>query len=245
MKHWFICLSIFTSFSILQAQERADRITETLTSSQVEKLLSDAFLNRVEIEASSIRAAVQQLCDLLVDKQSTQNENKIIFSVNVPPTSGKNVTFQAKFKDGLKVMQLFCDENDLIFSIHEGIIQLDANTQSEKYKKTVESMKQIAVPDVKITAEYLPQALRNLLSPHQLSFTIHSHKKRKDGSSRPLLLEQVRISDYRKQNTNLFAVLNELATLTKMRAWITPQGITFTHNTAQFNKIIKASKFAK
>lgn len=212
-------------------------------NAEIKKMLNSAFLNRVEINAYSLQDALQELCDLLVEKQKDKNEKHIVFRLEMPPISGTQIRFNQKYKRGDELLELFCKKYGLFYRIEKGQIILEISPQAKIHQQTIEKLEQVSLPEVRITAEYLPSALRKLLRRQRLSFTLQSPKQLANGKTAPIHLKNLRISKYRKKNTNLYAVLNDLANLTQMQAWITPYGITFTAKKSKNYQVIRGSKF--
>ncbi len=209
-------------------QSAAEFKKNRAATEELKQLIENAYFTSVTIEARSSRQAIQQLCDLIGSKQSIENEAKVLFRVETAPTSGKSSKVQAELISGSDLLKKVCAAHNLKATVDLGKVIITSDTASESYKSAINNLKNITVAETNITAEYFPVAVRKLLKPHDLSFSLITKiNKSTDGKILPTQITPLRISSYKKSNSDLYTVLAEVANSVNLQLSVNTKGILF------------------
>lgn len=236
----FLNLSLLAHAEVEPTQNTSPEATRKLRS-----MVDKAFFSRADIDANSTTEAIQQLCDLIGEKQSVKDEKAIHFVLSNTPNIPFDWSFSTERKSGPQLLDAFCKELNLTYQFDQGAIYLFPNTSLPVYKEAREKLEAIPVESVSIGFSFLPHALREVLTPHGLSFSILHPAKADPTKPNPILLDNYRINSYKKQQSNLLEILSELAQKSDNQLWISPQHILFTPKGIKLETSIRSSRVKK
>jgi len=230
---------------VINAQNTDSSSTSIEATKELRKLIEESFFTSLEINARSTVDAIQKFCDLIGEKQSVKDEKKLLFILSDSPNTPLNSTFKTEMQSGSKAFEAFCKHYGFRYQFDQGAVYLFSDTSQDSFLSAREEISNIKLENISISSKPLPHALRSLLKPHGLSFSILHPEKSDSTLPNPLLLQDYSIGIYRKSNTDLMTVLTDLSAMTNSDLWISPEEILFLPKGSSFTREIKSSNNKK
>jgi hypothetical protein len=148
-------------------------------------------------------------------------------------------------KEGPELLQLFCKHYKLKMQYDQGNILLFPDVNDASYTEAKDRLINTSLSNVVISSEFLPHALRNLLKPYGLSFSLMQPEQEDKSKPNPIMLNNYRIGMFKRENTNLHKVLLELANMNNFNLWVCPNRITFIPKSEKLVTVIQSSRLKK